>query len=65
MDKPAEIKTKIVEGRLHKWQQEVVLLSQPFIRDPEVAVGDWLAQAARELGAPVTVTRFTRYAADE
>ena len=65
VDKPAEIKTRIVEGRLHKWQQEVVLLRQPFIRDPEVTVGDWLAQAAREIGAPVSVTRFTRYAADE
>ena len=64
-DKPADIKARIVEGGMNKWQQEVVLLQQPLIREPQLSVAAWLAQAAGQLGAPVSVMRFARYAVGE
>jgi elongation factor Ts len=64
-DRPPAIREKIVSGRLRKWQEGVVLLEQPFVRDPQLTVGEWLAQAGRELGTAVEVSRFARFATDE
>jgi elongation factor Ts len=40
--KPPEIVAKMVEGRLRKFLNEVTLLGQPFVKDPDVRVGDLL-----------------------
>jgi elongation factor Ts len=58
--KPAQVIDKIVEGKLGSFYSQVVLLDQPYIRDPKMTVADVLAAAARTLGAPVTMTRFAR-----
>ncbi len=58
--KPANVIDKIVEGKLGSFYQQVVLPDQPSIRDPKVTVKAVLAEAAKALGAPVTVTRFAR-----
>jgi elongation factor Ts len=58
--KPANIVEKIVEGKLEGFYSQVVLLEQPSIRDPKITVRQVLASAAQQLGAPATVTRFTR-----
>jgi elongation factor Ts len=49
----------MVEGRLRKFIDEVVLLRQPFILDPDRTVEQALAEASA--GEPVTVRAFVRY----
>lgn len=59
--KPAEIVEKIATGRLEKWFQEVCLLEQAFIKDPDRKVSDVVTEAIQRLGENVVVRRFTRY----
>jgi elongation factor Ts len=63
--KPAEIIAKMVEGRVRKYYEEVTLLAQVFVIDGESKVGDVVKAAEKDAGAPITVTRFVRYALGE
>jgi len=63
--KPAEIVDKMVEGRLRKFYEEVVLLEQPFVIDPDQKVGKAVEAAAKEIGAKVEITGFVRFALGE
>jgi elongation factor Ts len=53
--KPAHVIEKMVEGRLHKYLEEVILLSQPFVKEPEHSIEQLLSSAKAK------VTRFQRY----
>ena len=59
--KPEEIIAKMVEGRLRKFYEEVVLLEQIYVIDGESKVNKVLSAAAADLGAPVKVTGFARF----
>jgi elongation factor Ts len=63
--KPAAVIEKMVEGRLRKFYEEVVLLAQPFVHDPETTVAKALAAAEKSAGAPIKVTGFYRFALGE
>lgn len=63
--KPPEIAEKMVEGRLRKFYQEIVLLEQAFVIDPDKKVGQAIEAAAGEIGAGVEVTGFVRFALGE
>ncbi|HVM84446.1 MAG TPA: translation elongation factor Ts [Candidatus Binatia bacterium] len=63
--KPEEIIAKMVEGRLRKFYEDVVLLEQLYVIDGESRVKQVVETAAKELGAPVTVTGFARMALGE
>jgi len=63
--KPDHIADKMVEGRLNKFYQEVCLVDQAFIKDPDKKVNDLLTEAIATLGENITVNRFTRYAVGE
>ncbi|MDB5441662.1 MAG: tsf [Phenylobacterium sp.] len=63
--KPREIAEKMVEGRIRKWQEEVVLLKQPFVMNPDQTVEQLVAETAKELGSPVSVKGFVRFALGE
>ena len=63
--KPEQIKEKIVEGRIAKRLNELVLLSQPFIKDSSLTVEDLVKQAAAKIGENIKVRRFTRYTLGE
>ena len=63
--KPAPVIEKMVEGRLRKFYEEVVLLSQAFVHDPDTTVAKALAAAEKEAGAPIKVTGFYRFALGE
>ena len=52
---------KIVEGRLNKFYEEVVLLDQPFIKDPAQTVGELVTEKIAKTGEKVTIRRFARY----
>jgi len=58
--KPANVIEKIVEGKLGAYYAQTVLVDQPSIRDPKLAVKDVIAQANKTLSASITVTRFAR-----
>ena len=63
--KPENIKEKIVEGRIAKRLNELVLLAQPFIKDSSLTVEDLVKQAAAKIGENIKVRRFTRYTLGE
>ena len=63
--KPEQIKEKIVEGRIKKRLNEMVLLSQPYIKDSSLTVEDLVKQAAAKIGENIKVRRFTRYTLGE
>ncbi len=63
--KPPEIAEKMVEGRLRKFYEEIVLLEQTFVIDTDKKVGQAIEAAAGEIGADVAVTGFVRFALGE
>ena len=63
--KPENIKEKIVDGRIAKRLNELVLLSQPYIKDSALTVEDLVKQAAAKIGENIKVRRFTRYTLGE
>ena len=63
--KPREIAEKMVEGRIRKWQEEVVLLKQPFVMNPDQTIEQLVAETAKETGSPVTLKGFVRFALGE
>jgi elongation factor Ts len=63
--KPREIAEKMVEGRIRKWQEEVVLLKQPFVMNPDQTIEQLVAETSKELGSPVAVKGFVRFALGE
>ena len=63
--KPAEVIEKMVEGRIRKFYEEVTLLAQVFVIDGETKISDVLKNAQKEVGAPIKLTRFVRYALGE
>src|SRR5437870_7837565 len=60
-NKPDQVIDKIVEGRLNKFYEEVVLLDQPFIKDPAKTVGELVTEKIAKTGEKVTIRRFARY----
>ncbi len=56
--KPEAIIAKMVEGRIRKFYEEVVLLSQNFVIDTENTVGGAVKAAESDVGAPINVTEF-------
>lgn len=60
--KPVGVVEKMIEGRIRKWQEEVVLLKQPFVMNPDQTIEQLVAETAKELGSPVSVKGFVRFA---
>jgi elongation factor Ts len=63
--KPENIIAKMVEGRVRKFYEEVVLLQQAFIMDPDKTVEAFVKSAEKDVGAPITVVGFVRFALGE
>jgi elongation factor Ts len=59
--KPQEIVEKIVEGKLNKWFSEVVLLEQPFIKDEDKIVDEFIKEKVATIGENIQVSRFCRF----
>ncbi|GAB4325599.1 MAG: translation elongation factor Ts [Phototrophicales bacterium] len=64
-NKPDNILEKIVEGRMEKWYQEIVLLEQPFIKDDSKTIADLLQETVAEVGESIQISRFARFALGE
>lgn len=63
--KPEAIIEKMVEGRMRKFYEEVVLLKQAFVINPDVTVEQALKDAEKEIAAPAKITAFVRFALGE
>jgi elongation factor Ts len=63
--KPEAVIEKMIVGRMNKYFQEVCLLEQAFVLNPDLSVGKAVAEAAQAAGAPITVTGFVRIAVGE
>lgn len=59
--KPEKIVDKIVEGRMEKFYQQVCLLEQPFIKDPDRTVQDIVNERIAKIGENISVRRFARF----
>lgn len=59
--KPEKVVDKIVEGRMKKFYEEVCLLDQPFVRDPEITVGELVQRTIAAVGENIVVRRFVRF----
>ncbi len=59
--KPQEIAEKMVQGRMKKYYQEVVLLEQTSVIDGETRIADVVANAGKDAGAEIALTGFVRF----
>ena len=59
--KPQEIAEKMVEGRMRKYYEEICLLDQKFVIDGETRISDVVANAAKDAGAEITLTAYSRF----
>ncbi len=60
--KPAPAVEKIVQGKIDKWFGTVCLLEQPFVRDQNKTVKEYVSEAIARTGENIVVRRFVRYA---
>ncbi len=63
--KPADMIEKIVDGQLKKHFAERCLLDQPFVKNPDITVGDYVKDHNARLGENIVVRRFARIALGE
>jgi elongation factor Ts len=59
--KPQEIAEKMVEGRMKKYYQEVVLLEQTSVIDGETRIADVVSKAGKDAGSDIALTGFVRF----
>ncbi|RBP41153.1 translation elongation factor Ts [Garciella nitratireducens] len=59
--KPEHIVGKMVEGRIKKYYQEICLLEQPFVKDPDKTIEDIVKEQISRMGENIKIRRFTRY----
>lgn len=59
--KPAHIVEKIVEGKLEKVYQQMVLLEQPFVKNPDQSIQDLLKASIAKMGENMVIRRFARF----
>ena len=63
--KPANVVEKMVEGRIRKFYEEVVLLKQAFVMNPDQTIEQLVADTGKTLGSTLTVKGFVRLALGE
>jgi elongation factor Ts len=63
--KPPQVIEKMVEGRIRKFYEEVVLLKQSFVMNPDQTIEQLVAEAGKAHGGAVSVKGFVRLALGE
>jgi elongation factor Ts len=58
--KKPDIVEKMLEGRIRKFYEEIVLLEQDFVMDPDTKINKLLENAAKDIGAPVVLKSYAR-----
>ena len=60
-NKPDKVKEKMVEGKIGKFYKENCLVDQPFVKDGELTVSQYVANTAKELGGDIEIVKFVRF----
>ncbi|MFQ5671348.1 MAG: translation elongation factor Ts [Acidobacteriota bacterium] len=63
--KPQKVLEKIVAGKLERFYQEVCLLEQPFVKDPDRSVQEIIHAAVAKTGENIQIRRFIRFGLGE
>lgn len=63
--KPADMVEKIVSGQVKKYFAEKCLMDQPFVKNPDITVGEYIKENIAKLGENIVVRRFARLALGE
>lgn len=58
--KPADIIEKMIEGKVKKYFEEACLLTQPFVKDPDMTVGELLTAKIAKFGENVKIKKFVK-----
>ena len=59
--KPEHIAQKMVEGRIGKMYKEICLMEQPYVKNPDMTVAQYLKEKISLVGENIVIRRFTRY----
>jgi len=59
--KPEQVRAKIVDGKLKKFFQEIVLMDQAFVKDDKKTIADLVKETSGKVGENVMVRRFVRF----
>jgi elongation factor Ts len=60
-NKPEEVLQKIIDGRLNKFFEEIVLNEQPFVKDPSNTIGELITAKIASIKENISIRRFARY----
>jgi elongation factor Ts len=52
---------KIVDGQIKKWMSDVALLEQPFVKNPDLKIADYLKETIAKIGENIVIRRFVRF----
>ncbi len=63
--KPEKVVDKIVEGRLAKFYEEICLLDQPFVKEPDITIAELVKRTIAAVGENIVVRRFARFQVGE
>lgn len=61
-DKPAEMQTKIIEGKMSSYFKEQILMEQSYIKNPEVTIGEMITGAIQKFGENISIVQISRLA---
>ena len=63
--KPENIIEKMITGRLQKEMKEICLIEQPYVKDGDMSVKQYIDSVAKVVGAPITISRYVRFETGE
>ena len=63
--KPADIVEKMLDGRMRKYYEEICLMDQAFIMDPDTKISAVVEKAAKDAGTAIKLAGFVRYVLGE
>jgi len=63
--KPEKIVERIIDGKMEKFYSEVCLLEQPFVKDPQMTVKDYVTDTIAKIGENIGIARFVRFQLSE
>jgi len=63
VDKPEDMREKILDGKMQSYFRDMVLMEQPFIKDESKTIRTLIEEASQKFGERVEITKFTRFSA--
>ncbi len=61
MGKPEQVVEKIVEGKLNKFIKDICLMNQPYVKNPDISIKDYLNEVIAKTGENISIKRFARF----